>query len=121
MKYRLNPRNNIIYSRDEYVWIEMNWGIFQHTGLHAEKWEDLDQLPITTEEERKKLQFIYDTGAQRNSIWMVGDPHKDRYDPASTCDILGDFVPPCHDMGRPHFSGNQEADQRGVNDQQADI
>lgn len=118
MEYRLNPKTGVIYSKDEYLLIELNKEFFQPSNAFFEHWEDLELLPISTEEERGKLQYIYiNNVAVEKSMEETLAEHYEKYqksrvknDTRIFNDILGDFVPSRNNVGRAHFSRDQEAD-----------
>lgn len=118
MEYRLNPNTGIIYSRDEYIVIENDWARYAPTGRFP-IWEHLDPLPIETEQERERLQFIY-SDYDEDAIKYhkgIGNVHTS----PGEFDLFDNLFPTRNDVGRTHIPGNQEADQRGLNDQQTDI
>lgn len=122
MEYRLNPETGVIYSQNEYAFIEANTELFNPSIGFCKHWEELDLLPITTEQERLRLQYVYiqEEKLEQAQLDIIkaqkanGDSQKQIQNASNfkriPCDLLGDFVPSRNNVGRAHFSRDQEAD-----------
>ena len=139
MEYRINLETGVIYSQNEYAFIEANTEanteLFNPSIGFCKHWDELELLPISTEEERSKLQYIYlnEENLEKAALDIIkgnyanGNSQKqqqirnaDNFK-SIPCDLLGDFVPSRNNVGRAHFSRDPEADQRGLNDQQTNL